>query len=100
MHLNERREHDFFAPEDGSGIILLEGHWDDFLRSPQRQAQVEANKVSYVWDRLTEKFSMHVLSDTLYSTTHPGIHNQERLFRFLAREPRTRRRMLAHFSIS
>jgi len=57
-------------------------------------AQIEANEISYVWDHLTEEFCRHLLDGTQAFATHPGVANQEIVMRFLARENRTRRRML------
>lgn len=98
---DEHGEHDFIAP-DGigrldayDGVVIPEGIWDDFCRNPQRKAQLAENEISYSWDRLIEKFTVHALGGTQYYTTKPGVEHSERIMRFLAREPRTRRRMLA-----
>jgi hypothetical protein len=95
--LNDAGEHDFVVPSHIMKVGIIEGLWEEFTRSPERLAQLEANEVSYSWDALIEAFSTHVLAGTQYYTTHPGyenLPNQEKIFRFLAREPRTRRRML------
>lgn len=92
--LNEQGEHDFMFPNE-TDRVLLEGEWAKFLQSPERQAQVAANDISYSWDALTEKFLYHLMSGTQYETTHTEIAEQEKSFRWLARENRTRRRMLA-----
>lgn len=94
--VNEEDEHDFIFPPNFDGIGLGEGQWNRFVLSQERQAQIEANRISYSWDALIEKFNKHILSGTQYYTSPPGIENQERILRFLAREPRTRRRMLAN----
>ena len=95
--LNDSGEHDFVVPSHITSVTIVEGLWEEFTRSPERLAQLAANEVSYSWDRLIEAFSIHVLAGTQYYTTHPGyenLSNQEKIFRFLAREPRTRRRLL------
>lgn len=94
-NLNGQGEHDFIVPPQFNAVFIDESHWQHFSQHPQRLAQLEADRVSYSWDQLIETFSKHIFADTQYFTTHPGIGNQEKLFRFLAREPRTRRRMLA-----
>jgi len=86
--------HDFVVPPD-SHAVITEGMWHEFSQRPERLAQLEADKVSYAWDALIEKFNGNLLGGTLVGTTRPGFQNQERMLRFLAREPRTRRRMLA-----
>jgi hypothetical protein len=93
--LNDEGEHDFVFPKDISGILLEEGGWAKFLASEERRAQAAANEISYSWDLLIEKFLHHLMSGTQYETTHHEIREQEKSFRWLARENRTRRRMLA-----
>lgn len=93
--LNESGEHDFVVPPDTHKVYIEEGHWEDFSRHPQRLAQVDANRVSYAWDALIETFSGHIFAGTSYTMSHPELRDQEKLFRLFAREPRTRRRMLA-----
>jgi len=65
------------------------------VRSPERQAQIDADGISYVWDALIEKFNHHILTGTQYYPTGAGVGDSECNVRWLAREPRTRRRMLA-----
>jgi SEC-C motif len=75
-------------------MMRADHRWLPFSISVDKLA---ANEVSYSWDALIEAFSTHVLAGTQYYTTHPGyenLSNQEKIFRFLAREPRTRRRLL------
>lgn len=93
--LNDAGEHDFVFPRNADGVRLLEGKWAKFLASEERKSQVAANHISYSWDLLIEKFLHHLMSGTQYETTHPEIREQEKSFRWLARENRTRRRMLA-----
>ncbi len=93
--LNDAGEHDFVFPKNISGVLLEEGGWAKFLASDERRAQAAANEISYSWDTLIEKFLHHLMSGTQYEVTHPEIREQERSFRWLARENRTRRRMLA-----
>lgn len=97
--LNEDGEHDFVMPSDMShkvdGIVIDEGFWEVFNQRPERQAQIEANRISYSWDALIETFNKNILGNTQYRTSHPSIDSSERIMRFLAREPRTRRRFLA-----
>jgi hypothetical protein len=94
---NEKGEHDFVFPknaQNANSIILTEGHWEDFERSPDRQAQLRANEISYVWDGLIERFSYYALRGEQFYSDSGGLSSTEIILRFLAREPRTRRRML------
>jgi hypothetical protein len=93
--MNALREHDFDFPNDADGVAVSEGHWDAFQRNPQRLAQIEANRISYMWDALIEQFSRHAIAGTQLHVSPPDITSSERVVRFLAREPRLRRRMLA-----
>lgn len=88
-------EHDFVIPPEFRSFIVDEGFWKDFETRPERIAQIEANKISYVWDRLIENFSHHIFARTSHFETPAGLNQQEPIFRVLAREPRTRRRLLS-----
>ena len=98
-NLNENNEHDFVFPTDPgqvvSKIYLLEGHWEDFQNAPERIAQLNADKVSYAWDRLIEKFNFYALRGEQYYVTDGGFRDSEKVLRFMAREPRWKRRYLA-----
>jgi hypothetical protein len=58
------------------------------------QCYVQANSVSYLWGRLIEQFNKHAMYGAQYYTSHPDIETFEQSMRFLAREPRTRRRVI------
>ncbi|MCB9421429.1 MAG: SEC-C domain-containing protein [Ardenticatenaceae bacterium] len=94
--LNEDGEHDFVFPSDISGVFIDEGFWENFTQRPERKAQIAANRISYSWDALIETFNKHILDNTLYRSSHPDIDSSEKIMRFLARESRTRRRLLAN----
>jgi hypothetical protein len=94
--INNSGEHDFIVPNNANSIVVPEGLWAEFVRNPRRLAQLEENEVSYMWDMLIERFTEHILARTQYYSSHGNIKQSERSMRFLAREPRTRRRMLAH----
>ena len=94
-YLNPDKHHDFVFPPECNAIALVEGLWNKFLTSPERAAQRDADKVSYFWDDLIEKFSYHMMHGTQHFASPAPLEEQERILRFMAREPRTRRRMLA-----
>jgi hypothetical protein len=95
MNLNHDEEHDFVLPEEVTTMFIDEGHWETFINSPQRHAQLKENEISYAWDTLIETFSKYIIEGTQYYSSHGEISYSEKIVRFLAREPRTRRRMLA-----
>lgn len=87
---------DFNVPANATVVNYAEGNWESLGKHPQRKRQLEEDKISYLWDALIERFAEHIIGDTQYSTVdikHP--FESEEALRFLAREPRTRRRMLS-----
>ena len=88
-------EHDFILPKHTSVLVIQEGMWLDFSHSPERQAQIDADVISYAWDDIIDRFSHNFMNGTSYFTTHHSYQDQEKLFRFFARETRLRRRMLS-----
>jgi SEC-C motif len=95
--MNSGSEHDFTLPtnQQFDHVSFGEGHWDEFISNPQRVAQAESNRISYSWDELIEKFAFHAMTGTQYFTSGRPLREQEPIFRFMAREGRTHRRMLA-----
>ena len=94
-NINSQKEHDFVFDEKYNGISLIEGEWENFKNSQQRKAQIEADRVSYFWDEFIERFNQNALNGTQFYASHSGIEAAEKIMRFLAREPRLRRRLLA-----
>ncbi len=75
---------------DPEVVFLDESFWDSMVSNPQYGRKKEADRVSYVWDRLIEHFISF------------GEHGERRsqdfefAYRLMASEPRTRRRQLGH----
>ena len=98
QNTNKNNEHDFlvdFDLKEIGSVALVEGGWEEFCKSEKRRIQVEANKISYFWDGLIESFTGHFFAGTLEHTTELDFNSQEKLFRILAKENRTRRRFLS-----
>lgn len=98
--LDAQGEHDFVLPlqpdeEVPNFIAFEEGYWAIFEQHRDRQARIEADRVSYTWDALIEKFSHHIRTGTLDEPISTEIAYHEYALRRLAREPRTLRRALA-----
>jgi hypothetical protein len=93
-HLDAKGKHDFMIPNKSDAAYFDQGSWLHFLQSPEHRAQVTANEISYAWDALIDKFLFHAITGTQYIPGGP-LREQERAFRIMARENRTRRRMLA-----
>lgn len=96
QHFDDSGAKGFVFPEDVNAVYLDKGMWDDFTRHPRRIEQLRANKISYSWDALIEIFSKHMFAGTQYHSTNLSLAEQEPVLRFLARENRTQRRMLAN----
>lgn len=94
-NLNTDGEHDFVVPADVDEVSIDETSWVSFRSSPQRLAQIEADRISYVWDGLIEEFSKNVLGGTLYFGPNDDVGYHESGLRYLAREPRMVRRHLS-----
>jgi hypothetical protein len=92
--LNKDNEHDFVIPSKINALVLDEGFWLDFCRSEERHSQVQANHVSYSWDALIESFIQHTVGGTQYYASASPLDDTETILRFMARENRTRRRLL------
>ena len=87
--------HAFAIPEKVDGFAIDEGSWESFQTDPQRLAQLEADRVSYAWDALIEKFTHFATTATMEFTNFRDLGDFERSIRLMAREPRVKRRMLA-----
>jgi len=94
-HLNQAGEHDFVIKGDYDLVHLAEGSWTHFANSPERRTQVEHDRISYAWDGLIEKFLFHAMTGTQYLSSGQPLSEQEEMYRWMAREPRTIRRIRA-----
>ena len=61
IRMNDEGEHDFDAGRGGSPVNLPAGEYQRFAQDPRYLARREANRLSYVWDRLIEKFTSHMI---------------------------------------
>lgn len=93
-NVNEHGEHDFVVPPTGDKVILGVGHWSEYVSSEEYRAKKTADRSSYAWDELIEKTAGHLVGDTLYLGGDLGFGDGEKVLRYLAREPRVRRRAL------
>lgn len=91
---DQKGQHYFRVPK-GRRLVVAEGSWNYFHNHAERRAQLQANEISYAWDELIEGFCKHLLEGTQYYHRTPDGSHQEVALRFLAREGRLRRRMLA-----
>jgi len=93
-NLNAEGDHDFVVPANATHVMVQDGLWEEFLKSPERRARQKADRISEMWDFLLDRFVEHLIGGTQYFGTG-ALKDQEEVFRFMARESRTRRRMLS-----
>lgn len=81
--------------EDFPSMTLGEDFWKEYSISSERKALKEANRISYFWDELIERFSKHILDANVALGREEGFVTHERAVRMLASEGRIARRVLA-----
>jgi len=98
-NVNKNNEHDFVFPikedKEPDAIFLGPGPWERLINSDAYRRKRESDKVSYVWDALIEKIGYHALTGTQYRSNPDGIKGTEKIARFMALEPRHKRRALS-----
>ncbi|MGN8118618.1 hypothetical protein [Labrys sp. 22185] len=102
-HMNVQGEHDFTKPDGSSlgpddAIGLQPGFYEEFIHNPQYLAKKKADGNSYVWDRLIETFTTHMLAGTTIVPNGKSLElsEHERSVRQMALVPRHMRRMLGN----
>ncbi|MEO0636174.1 MAG: hypothetical protein AAFY73_05945 [Pseudomonadota bacterium] len=92
--MNSSNEHAFLEDHAQTSIVLTEEPLKRLLTNPQYRAKKLADEVSYLWDRLIENFTNHMLAGT--AITLPGhtfeLSQNELAVRYMALVPRTTRR--------
>lgn len=94
-NLNEAEDHDFPSLDRYEACHVPDDIWDNFQCRPERLRQLKADRISYTWDGIIEKFTLHIVNKTLYHSSHENGYALEKALRFLSSENRTRRRMLS-----
>jgi hypothetical protein len=94
-HTDKNKQHDFNINEQFDGAYFGEGSWASVSSNPQYIAKKNADRPSYAWDEIIEKFNRHVISGTLASGNDRPLSDHELGLRMLASEPRVSRRNLA-----
>jgi hypothetical protein len=92
--IDARGKHFFRLPKEGA-IALDESWWHGYRSSPEAAAKHEADKVSYAWDWLIERFAKHFREGTANHLSATDAAEHAHILRFFAREGRMRRRLLA-----
>ncbi len=87
-------EHVFSLPS-GDPVALNESWWTKYLASPEAAAKHDADRISYLWDSLIERFATNFRRGTAEHLSHATPADHARVLRFFARESRLQRRILA-----
>jgi len=97
VRTNTEGEHDFVLEVGQSPLSIKYGLYERTIEDPQYQAKKGANEISYLWDRLIEGFSKHLLGGT--SITPEGrnfdLRESELGLRHMALASRFARRYLS-----
>lgn len=102
MNVTKNNTHDFVLPgvKTPDSVIIREGHWKALSEHPQYRAGLAANRNSYFWDGLIEKFITQQRNGIQQYSTVTNTNEFEIAIRFMARESRFRRRILASSLLS
>jgi len=79
-------------PQNADVMVVGDGLWKQFLEKEEYRRKQDADKDSYVWDSLIERFAQDFLNGQLEFAPNPS--NTERAIRQIAREDRFARRVL------
>jgi hypothetical protein len=96
---NKRR---ILPPEGIDTWLVPDGVWQRFASSTEYHSRLEADKVSYLWDTLIEKFTFHALSGRKNGPLDdvlplPSLGDQQKVLREMAAESRLTRRNLSQW---
>lgn len=93
--MNPSGEHDFVFPGYESSLVIIDDtHWADMKYNPQVQAKKDADRISYVWDRIIQKASDFIENGKMRYDSNLSIEQQQLPLHRMALEPRIRRRFL------
>ena len=82
--INEQGEHALPKIEDQDVVVFPADHWTWYSGSEQYRAKKEADRLSYFWDDLIERFTTHILGGTDYFSSTKELSAHERALRKLA----------------
>jgi hypothetical protein len=86
----------FHVPDDPEVKVMIpEGEWAALQCDPSWLARKRVDEISYVWDRIIERFNSGILDGTSAAYPFADFARQELAVRALASEPRLHRRILA-----
>jgi SEC-C motif len=94
INFDRRKQNHFIVRgERPNALMLAEGHWDRFSKSDACARRREADRESYLWDRLIQHTCQNALEGTL--STSGDIFAGRSPVHEMAKEPRVSRRVLS-----
>jgi hypothetical protein len=100
QNADDSGEHEFVHParrpwEEGDAVVIEGGAYAKLLRHPQYIAKKNADEGSYLWDRLIETFTKHMMDGTTIVPEGKefALSEHEAAIRYMALEPRVMRRV-------
>lgn len=95
IRVNEDGDHDFVFNNERENLRIDRSHFASYVNDPQYIAKKEEDKISYVWDRLIEQFTNHMISGTvkILSGHSYSLRDSELGVRYMALESRFSRRL-------
>jgi hypothetical protein len=97
--VDDAGNHIFPLPDDGAAVAVDESWWHRYINGPEVVAKRDADKISYVWDGIIERFAKHFREGTAEHLSHAEAAEHARILQYFAREGRVRRRVLAKTAI-
>ncbi len=90
---DKSKSHYIGSFEDFDWVHIGEGEWEDFRKSDVYRRRKQADRNSYLWDRLIQITSENALRDRLGGNSEPFLGKSA--IHFMAKEPRFVRRALS-----
>ena len=95
IRVNQDGQHDFVIENERKNLRIDRSHFANYIADPQYIVKKEKDRISYVWDRLIEQFTNHMISGTV--KVLPGhsysLRDSELGVRYMALESRFSRRL-------
>jgi len=84
--------------EKFDGILIGEGEWNDFIKTPAYKSKKDADEISYLWDNLIQKTCDNALKGVLGGNSN--LFSGDSAIYEMAKEPRFSRRAISESMIN
>jgi len=98
IRINDEGDHDFVIDNEPDQIKIDRSHYKNFVENPQYIVKKRADEISYLWDKLIEAFTTHMLDGTSITLLGHGfdLKKNELGVRYMALQRRFARRNLGY----